>query len=371
MNLRSALVGVCTLAALVFGAHAAAQVQPLGTVVEVQRGDTFSAIAGRFAGSTRSWSRVYDAKLSGLPDPNRIVPGMRLELVADSAGRRYLRVQGAGDVISAAAPTPAPSATPAEPDALVIGVLPFISASVLAGQYDNLKSYLERTGSQKVRIVVPAGFKAFFDSTIRGDYDLAVSAPHFARVAQLDARMVPLAIYEPRIPAQFISALDNPVADAAAVRGKVVAFANPTSLVAMFGQQWLRQQNLEPGRDYEVRPARTDMGVGRMLLTGDAVAAVMSGGEFRALAPEESARLKITEVFARIPNFIVVGHPRLGKERLANLKTRMLGFMADKAEGAAFAKATGLSGIVEVEESVLRELDPHVAATRRLMGGGN
>ncbi len=371
MGFRSAVVGACATLMCFVGAPAAAQAPPLGTVVEVQRGDTFSAIAGRFAGSTRSWSRVYDAKLSGLADPNRIVPGMRLELVADGTGRRYLRVQRGGDVTTAAAPTPAPSAAPTEPDTLVIGVLPFISASVLTGHYDNLKSYLERTGPQKVRIVVPANFKVFFDSTIRGDYDLAVSAPHFARVAQLDARMVPLAIYEPRIPAQFISTLDNPLTDAAAVRGKAVAFANPSSLVAMFGQQWLRQQNLEPGKDYEVRPARTDMGVGRMLLAGDAVAAVMSGGEFRALPPEESTRLKITEVFARIPNFIVVGHPRLGKERLANLKTRMLGFLADKDEGAAFAKATGLSGIVEVEESVLRELDPHVAATRRLMGGGN
>ena len=51
------------------------------------------------------------------------------------------------------------------------------------------------------------------------------------------------------------------MADAAAVRGKAVAFANPTSLVAMYGQQWLRQQSLEPGKDYEVKGARTDMGV--------------------------------------------------------------------------------------------------------------
>ena len=113
------------------------------------------------------------------------------------------------------------------------------------------------------------------------------------------------------------------------------------------------------------------MGVGRMLLSGDVVAAIMSGGEFRALPPEESSRLKIVEVFARIPNFIIVGHPRLGKERLASLKARLLTFMADKEDGAAFAKATGLSAIVDVDDATLRELDPHVAPTRRLMGVGN
>ena len=97
----------------------------------------------------------------------------------------------------------------------------------------------------------------------------------------------------------------------------------------------------------------------------------MSGGEFRMLPPDESSRLKIVEVIARIPNFIIVGHPRLGKERLASLKARLLTFMADKDDGAAFFKATGLSGIVEVDDSVLREMDPHVVATRRLMGVGN
>ena len=238
-------------------------------------------------------------------------------------------------------------------------------------QYEGLKTYLERGGAQKVRIVVPANFKAFFDATLRGDYDVAVSAPHFARVAQTDARMVPLAMFEPRIPAQFVAPIDPPLSDASAVRGKVVAFANPTSLVAMYGQQWLRQKSLEAGKDFEVRGARSDLGVGRMLLSGDAAAAIMSGGEFRALPPDESARLRIVEVFARIPNFIIIGHPRLGNERLARLKGSLLAFMADKEDGAAFAKAAGITGIVEVDDATLRELDPFMTPTRRLMGTAN
>ena len=378
-RLFRALAGVC----LLVGTSAIGQSTP--APVEVHAGDTFSALAGPFVGGVRHWSKLYDPQRSGLADPNRIVPGMRFELVTEESGRRYLRLMGGGVRDAAAArtapsPAPAVAAAPAptvaaapapETEPLVVGVLPNISAAALMGQYESLKAYLERGGAQKVRIVLPANFKAFFDSTVRGEYDLAVAAPHFARVAQLDARMVPLVIYEPRIPAQFITSLEAPVADAAAVRGKAVAFANPTSLVAMYGQQWLRQQSLEPGKDYEVKGARTDMGVGRMLLSGDVVAAIMSGGEFRALPPEESSRLKIVEVFARIPNFIIVGHPRLGKERLASLKARLLTFMADKEDGAAFAKATGLSAIVDVDDATLRELDPHVAPTRRLMGVGN
>lgn len=373
-NFRSA-----TIAGLVAVVGLAAQAE---TVV-VQKGDSFSSIAARFVGQARHWRRLYDAQLSQLPNPNLIHPGMRLELVAASGGRQYLKVvqdasAGAKTPVAAAVaatkPAPPPSDTPPAPVAaattepLAVGVLPNIAATALMAQYENVKAYFEKRANQKIQIVLPANFKAFFDAMMRGDYDIAVAAPHFARVAQLDAGMVPLAIYEPRIAAQFIVPVGGTVSTAADVAGKTVAFANPTSLVAMYGQQWLRQSNLEPGKDYTVAGARSDMGVGRQLLTGEAAAAIMSNGEYRALPPDETSRLRIVDVFARIPNFIVLGHPRLGAARLAQLKRDWLGLFGDKEDGAAFAKTTGLGGIVEVDEATLRELDAYVPATRRAMG---
>uniref|UniRef100_UPI000B4BD288 phosphate/phosphite/phosphonate ABC transporter substrate-binding protein n=1 Tax=Ideonella sp. A 288 TaxID=1962181 RepID=UPI000B4BD288 len=268
-----------------------------------------------------------------------------------------------------AAPAPAAAQAPAD-DTLVVGVLPNIGATALMAQYEHFKRYFERNG-HKVRIVLPANFKAFFDGTMKGEYDLAVAAPHFARTAQLDRNMVPLAMYEPRINALFVAPIDTTIASVRDVRERSVAFANPQSLVAMYGQQWLRQNKLEPGKDYEVKGARTDLGVGRMLLSGDAVAAIMSNGEFRALPPDESARLKVVEVFARIPNFIILAHPRLERTRVARLKTQLKDFLSDAEDGSAFARATGFTGIVDIDEAQLKELDPYVAQTRKAMGYAN
>jgi phosphonate transport system substrate-binding protein len=372
-----------------------AQTRAVPSTVEVKAGDTFSSIASQYGGSQTGWAALYDAKRSGLRNPNRIQVGMQFELVATASGRRYLRLLSPGQspttvvatapAPAAAAPAPAaPSTTSsttaavapaaaAEPnaDTLVVGILPFIGANTLMSQYEGMKTYLERQGPQKVRIVLPASFKAFYDGLMAGAFDLAVAAPHFARVAQADGRMQPLAMYEPRINAQFVAPADSTLNLPRDVRGKVVAFANPTSLVAMYGQRWLREKSLESGKDYEVRGARTDMGVGRMLLSGDAVAAVMSNGEYRALPADESSRLKIVEVVARIPNFVLMGNPRLGPERLAKLKTQLLGLLADKDDGVAFGKATGVSAIIEADETQLRELDAFVPLTRRVMNPSN
>lgn len=417
---------VCLAAAGMAAWGGAVQAQSAApTVVEVRHGDTFSAIATRVAGKGRRWQSLFNAQRTGLGNPNLIYPGMRFELVSEGT-TRYLRLlnyrsapfpAGSADAAPVAAPSarmaapaaapaaparvavpapapapapapsPAPAALPApavaatpapvaagagDDNALVVGVLPNISAATLVAQYDNMRRYLERVNApQKVRVVVPANFKAFFDATMRGEYDLAVAAPHLARVAQLDRNLVPLVTYEPRIEGLFVTSVESTLSGPKEVRDKAVGFANPQSLVAMYANQWFRQQGLEPGKDFETKAARSDLGVGRMLLIGEAAAAVMSNGEFRALPSEENSRMRIVNVFARIPNFIVLAHPRLDRERQVRLKQQLKGFLADREDGAAFARATGFTGIVEPEEGMLRELDAFAPATRRAMGYSN
>lgn len=363
-----------------------ASAQPSQTI-EVRAGDTFASMAAPFAGSAKSWRKLYRADLTGLANPNLVVPGMRFELVSDANGQKYLRLIGAAGAAApqvakapvapavkvqvtqpSATAAPVPTVAARSEGTLVIGVLPNVASSILESQYEHMKRYIERVSGNKVSIVVPPNFKAMFDNTMNGDYDIAITAPHFARVAQADRNLVPLGMYEPRINALFVAPIETTITKASEVRGKAVAFANPTSLVAMFGQQWLRGQSLEAGKDYEVRAARTDMGVGRALLTGEAVAAIMSNGEFRSLPQNESTRLKIVEVFTTIPNFVIVAHPRLGRERQAAIRGHLKAFFNDKEDGAAFINATGLKGIVDADEALLRELDAHTAATRQIMG---
>jgi phosphonate transport system substrate-binding protein len=398
-SFRSLLTALARTSVLCLGLMlgTVAHSQVVTETVTVKRGESFGQIAARFVGEAKKWRQLYDPQRSGLPDPNLVLVGQQFELVTEAGGARYLRLVGGPPALAAAAsparvaaapaappaPSPAVAPAPAAPavavapappvaaapaEELVIGVLPNVGAAVLQGQYDHVRRYLERQNPFKVRIVVPGNFKAFFDAMVAGEYDVAVSAPNLARVAQLDRGLVPLGMYEPRIGALFITSAERAVAGPREVAGLAVGFANPQSLVALYGQQWLRGANLEPGRDYEVKAARSDLGIGRMLLTGDVVAAIMSNGEFRALPADESSRLKIVEVFARIPNFIWLANPKMAPAKVDRLRTQLKAMFADKDDGAAFARATGLSGLVDVDDSALRELDAFNAPTRRAMG---
>lgn len=356
---------------------------------QVRPGDTFSGITARFTGDPTQWQRFYDPRRSRLPNPNVIEVGSVLELVREAGRPPYLRLaDGATATPAASAPAvaPAPGVVPAKPaaasappavprigskgpaDTLIVGVLPNIAAATLLSQYENMKRYLERLNGGKVQIATAPNFRAYFGSLMQGDYDLAVSAPHFARIAQIDRGLIPVAMYEPPIGALFVSPAEPAITSPLDLRGKSLTFANPQSLVAMYGIRWLAQQNLQAHQDYKIAAVKSDLGVGRLMLIGEAAAAIMSNGEFRQLPDEERARLKVITEFARIPNFILLAHPRLGSDYAGRLGTQLRSFLTDKTDGAAFAKATGIAGIVAPVDATLRELDPHLDETRRLMG---
>jgi hypothetical protein len=266
---------------------ASSQAPAVGTVFEVKAGDTFSGIATQVTGDPSLWRQLYNPKLSGLPNPNRVRAGSALELAQSPGGKTYLRL------VRRAQPTAAAPAAAAEaelPSTLTMGLLPYIGAEALLAQYEPMKRFLERQNPQKVRLVTSANFKEFFNAGMKGDFDLAVSAPHFARVMQLDGAMVPVAMFEPRIRALLVAPSEKTLDLPQDVRGKALAFANPQSLVAMYAVRWLGEQGLQAGKDYEVKAPRDDLGVGRLMLSGEAVAGIMSNGEFRQIPKEEAAR---------------------------------------------------------------------------------
>jgi phosphonate transport system substrate-binding protein len=345
---------------------ASSQAPAVGTVFEVKAGDTFSGIATQVTGDPSLWRQLYNPKLSGLPNPNRVRAGSALELAQSPGGKTYLRL------VRRAQPTAAAPAAAAEaelPSTLTMGLLPYIGAEALLAQYEPMKRFLERQNPQKVRLVTSANFKEFFNAGMKGDFDLAVSAPHFARVMQLDGAMVPVAMFEPRIRALLVAPSEKTLDLPQDVRGKALAFANPQSLVAMYAVRWLGEQGLQAGKDYEVKAPRDDLGVGRLMLSGEAVAGIMSNGEFRQIPKEEAARLKIVREIARIPNFVVLAHPRLGRDYMGKIRGQLKGFIGDMEDGAAFSQATGVAAVVDANESQLRELNAHVEQTRRAVGG--
>ena len=261
---------------------------------------------------------------------------------------------------------PAAQAQKAEP-AFTIGVLPNISARLILASYQPMHDYFTRELRRGVEIATAADFRQFTERTLRGDYQLIVTAPNLGRVVQLEAGWEALAIYEPKIPALLVALAENPDSAPAQLRGKALALANPQSLVALAGMQWLRSQGLQEGSDYRITLAANDDSLGAVLRSGDAPLAIMSGGEFRAKPESMRKMLRVVGEITQLPGFLVMVNPRVPESEKQRLKALILAFPQTE-DGRRFFALSGFTNIRPVIESELKGLDPYVEQTRKGLG---
>ena len=261
-----------------------------------------------------------------------------------------------------------PAGTRAQPSApLEIGVLPNISARVLLTQYQPLREYLARQLQQPVQVSTAPNWTVFHERTLALEYDLVVTAANLARLAQLDRGFQPLVSYAPAIKGLLICAGARPISAASELRGRVLALSNPQSLVSLRGLQWLAEQGLQRERDYKTLKTPTDDSVGSVVVRGDAVAALCSGGEFRAIPDALRPQLQVVNTFAEVPGFVVLASPKLTAAQALAVKERLLQFAGSSEEGKAFFSSTGFAGMREVTAALMASMDPYLAATRQVM----
>lgn len=261
-----------------------------------------------------------------------------------------------------------PSAFAQRPEnPLVLGVVPNVSARLILAAYQPMRSHLERELARRIDIATAPDFRGFAERALRGEYQMIVTAPNVGRVLQMDAGWEPIAIYEPQIPAVLVAGADNPLDAPAQIRGRALALANPQSLVALVGLQWLRGQGLVAGTDFSIALAANDDSLGAVLRSGEAPLAIMSMGEFRAKPEEMRKRLRIVSEIARVPGFLVMTAQAVDDATRRRLRSLLLAFPRSD-EGRQFLALSGFSGIREVTDTDLRFLDPFVEATRRGLG---
>ena len=250
---------------------------------------------------------------------------------------------------------------------LEIGILPNISARVLLALYQPLREYLERVTNRPVQVSTAPNWTTFHQRTLGLEYDIIVTAANLARVAQLDRGYVPLLTYAPNIKGLVAFANNRPIKSVAELKGQTLVLSNPQSLVTLRGMQWLAENGLQRDKDFKTLNTPTDDSVGSVVARGDAIAAMASGGEYRAIPDAIKAQLQVLTTFAEVPGFVVLASPKLPAAEARALKEHLNRFAAQSDEGKAFFAASGFTGMHEPAAGMMESMDAYVEATRRVL----
>jgi len=258
--------------------------------------------------------------------------------------------------------------TLAAPDtAIRVGVVPTLSAKVLMTNYQPLRVYLERELQRPVEMSTSTDFKRFQHDTLAGDFDLLVTAPHLARLSQMEAGFLPVATYLAANRAILITPKNKPIKQLDELRGRNLAIFDPLGLTVLQAQQWLKDRGLESGRDYRAVIFPSHNSVGFSVQQGESLMGVIALVGLQQLPPETREQIQIFAELPQVPALIWIVHPRM-KQEAARLQAALLRF-AETPEGAQFYSGLAYKGMRPVTQEELRSLDRSAREVKRLIQG--
>jgi len=246
---------------------------------------------------------------------------------------------------------------------VLIGVVPNMSARMISTQYQPIAEYFEKGLGRKVAVTTGTNFPNFYQRALVNEFQIMVTAPNLARVSQADGNWEAVAVFEPGIPGLLVGMAGRQT-NLEFLRGKKLAVANPQSLVALAGINWLSSQGFVNNRDYEILRIANDDSLGISLKTGDAAFALMSQGEFNAKDAELKKILTPITTFVKLPGFFIMVNANVAANEKQKMKSLILDFPQSE-QAKQFFSSTGFTGLHPPTNDQLKFLDSFMEATRQ------
>ncbi len=250
--------------------------------------------------------------------------------------------------------------------AFTLGILPNHSARTLTTRYEPLRAYLEQHLRQPVRIESATNFTRFQARTRRGDFDLALTAAHLARLAQKDAGFQPLVQFTPDHTALLVASTDQPDATIEQLRGRQLAVVDRLAVTVTATLSRLAEQGLQAGRDFRVVEHRSHESAAYSLNSGLSAAIVTTRQGMLQIPVELRTKLVVLQQVDPIPALVFLARPALPGARAMRLKKLLLEFQRQPA-GVEFLRQVGYGSLVEADEVRMKRADIYLKTTRNTL----
>jgi phosphonate transport system substrate-binding protein len=243
-----------------------------------------------------------------------------------------------------------------ETKVLQVGLLPIWTARVLIKNYQPLKAQLEQELKQPVELVTAPDFKTFHTNTLKGDYDLIITAAHLGRLAQIEANYTPLTRYTAPHRTLLIAAKDQPLKSIQDLKGKTLAGIDPLTLAMNDTISWLRKNGLQDGTDYTLLETPTPISAAHSVHRHQSLLAVSSPQGMKQLTDAMKANIEIFVSLPELPSLVWLAHPRM-KAEISKIKAALLSLTPQTENGAIFYETTGYMGMREPSNDDIKHID--------------
>jgi len=254
------------------------------------------------------------------------------------------------------------------PKPLIVGIVPNLSPRSMLSAYQPLREQLVSFLARPVELFTAPDFKSFYLRSAAGEYDLALMPAHLARLAQIEAGLVPVAQFIPKQAGVVLVAKQSPIRQAGDLQGKRIALVDPLALVTLRAEDWLRVQGLFLGGKVPLEAHFTYHNAAvEAVINGNADAAIVSSAPFATMPPEMREAVRVVGTLGEMASNIFMANPGLSKDEMAQLQGALLDFGHQSGAGQHFLARYRYQDIVPPSAAEMQAMDSYAKRAKQIM----
>lgn len=250
---------------------------------------------------------------------------------------------------------------------LSVGLMPYLSTRTLLANYQPIAVALEQSLKQPVLLHTAPDFDTFVRRVFEGEYDIALLAPHYARLATREYGYNALLLHKSPIRGVLVSSRNMPLNSFEDLRGEIISVVDRSALIAIAGVLTLADAGLKEGSDYRFVEAVSHSSALHNAVSGRARAALVSHSTLLLASDELQRDASIWREIVTVPGQVYIAHNRIPVALQQAVKAALLAF-EKTAEGRAFFEKTRHGGFREPNADDYTLLDRLLPETRRQLG---
>jgi len=243
--------------------------------------------------------------------------------------------------------------TPAH-NALVFGILPFLSPVALMKRFDPLRQYLAEKSNQNIVTESALNFPTHIRRIINQEYDIIYTAPHYVPMAQQDNRYQLLAM-SGKLAAHILVKASSPITNLQQLSGLRITHGPDQAFLTIVGKYMIKKRGLINNKKPIYIPYKSHNAAFRAVIGDEAEAAIV--GTFLLKRVHQEGHFREIAVTPSYPGIAILASTEL-PQSLRQTWSETLISMKDTDEGRKVLKKSRYPGFKKALKSEYNALRP-------------
>jgi len=240
------------------------------------------------------------------------------------------------------------------------GILPYLSPEKLISRYAPMVHYVGEKMHQTSLPESAPNFMTYIDRMAHYKFDLCVTAPHFAALAESKFGYKRLARLTRELDGAIVVNKQSLITSIEQLKGKTLATPDKLAIITILGELDLEKHGIQPEKDITIKNTPSHNTALLEVIGKRANAAVVSSAVYESMDPNLKKQLRLIGTTQRVPHMMLLASPKMSEDRYNLLKKTVLDYKANGA-GKKFFEESGyidIQPITDKDMNKMREMLP-------------